>query len=187
MSLQAIFDPMVKAYFEKKYGGGGGNGGGGIGAVKFIDVDITVDASTATAVTYTVDDLEFISSVENPATWNAFSNNDAYIFFITPKEITGTPTGNNANVYNRTMTIAIGHTDYTLSHNVLSSGKSDVSIQSYGIYNPSLMCTAITNGKPTGNMTVKVRHNSAGAYEVVAGTYNIQVWYLTDWDWGHTS
>jgi hypothetical protein len=29
MSLQAIFDPMVKAYFEKKYGGGGGNTGGG--------------------------------------------------------------------------------------------------------------------------------------------------------------
>jgi hypothetical protein len=26
MSLQAIFDPMVKAYFEKKYGGGSGGG-----------------------------------------------------------------------------------------------------------------------------------------------------------------
>jgi hypothetical protein len=26
MSLQAIFDPMVKAYFKKKYGGGGGGG-----------------------------------------------------------------------------------------------------------------------------------------------------------------
>lgn len=28
MSIQAIFDPVVRAYFKKKYGGGGGTGGG---------------------------------------------------------------------------------------------------------------------------------------------------------------
>ena len=187
MGLQAIFDLMVNVYFKKKYGNGGNGNGGGIGAVKFIDVDITVDASTATAVTYTVDDLEFVSSVENPTKWNSFSNNDAYIFFITPKEITGTPTGNTTIVYAKTMTIANGHTNYTSSCSLISVVDAAFSVQNYGIYAPTLNCTGVANGKPTGNMTVKVRHNSAGAYEVVAGTYNIQVWYMTDWDWGYTS
>jgi hypothetical protein len=41
MSLQAIFDPMVKAYFKKKYGGGGGGTGGGAELVYETDFSIS--------------------------------------------------------------------------------------------------------------------------------------------------
>lgn len=159
-------------------------GGGGIGAVKFIDVDITVEASTTTAVTYTVDGLEFLSSVENPTKWNAFAFNDAYMAFVTPKEITGTATGEEICLWNKTMRIMYGNTNYTASNlNIFSAGTS-WQVNNYGIYDVTLNCTGITDGKPTGNMTVRVRHHPSTGFEVLAGTYNVQVWHLTDWKWG---
>ena len=161
-------------------------GGGGIGAVKFIDVDITVEASTTTAVTYTVDGLEFMTSIENPTKWTSFSNDDVYIAFITPKEITGTPT-TTTNIYNCSMCTGAGNSNYASLSNQMSYGTGNgISTQAYGIYNLTLNCTNIVNGKPTGNLTVSVRSHSSNGYEVVAGTYNIQVWYLTSFDWGHT-
>ena len=163
---------------------GGGGGTGGIGAVKFIDVDVTVEASTTTAVTYTVDGLEFISSVESPTKWNSFSNNDTYVFFITPKEITGTATGAEISIWKKTMIVGCGNTNYTpVISNLISSGKSTTS-NTYGIYGATLMCTNIVNGKPTGYMTVKVRHHPSNGYEVLAGMYNVQAWYMTDFNWG---
>lgn len=164
-----------------------GGGSSGIGAVKFVDVDITVDASTATAVAYTVDNLELVSSVENPTKWNAFSKDDAYIAFITPKEITGVATGNTVSVYNRSMHVLYGNSNYTPGINVVSYGTSGVGAANYGVYAPTLICDAIEDGKPVGHLTVNVRNHSNGDYEVVAGTYNVQVWHLNDFDWGHTS
>ncbi len=161
--------------------------GGGIGAIKLIDVDITVEASTATAVTYTVDGLELTSSVENPNKWDAFSTDDTYIAIITPKEITGTATGNTTAIYNRSLHIMYGNTNYTPSFNIISYDANGVNSQSFGIYAPTLNCDSIVDGKIMGHITVSVRHNSSGAYEVIAGTYNIQVYYLTSFDWGHTS
>ncbi len=162
------------------------SGGGGIGATKFIDVDITVEASTTTAVTYTVDNLEFITLVENPANvYSAFSADEVYVGFITPKDITGTVT-NATSPYNCTMLHGLGQTNYAqlLSHISYGTG-TGLATQNYGIYGVMLTCTSVKDGKITGNMTLKVRHNSAGAYEVAAGTYNVQVWMLNDFDWGH--
>lgn len=158
-------------------------GSGGISATKVVDVDVNIDASTTTAVSYVVDDLEFISSVENPTKYNAFANNDAFIAFVTPKDIIGEPSG--TDVYNRSMIVMNGNTNYTPTlTNLVSMGALNVSNQNYGVYALKLNCKDIANGKPKGNMSFSVRHHTNGTYEVLAGTYNIQVYYLTDWIWG---
>ena len=162
-----------------------GGGSGGIGAVKFVDVDITVEASTTTKVDYTVDGLEFVSSVESPTKWNAFFYDDVYIAFVTPKEITGTATGNTTAVYNSSMIVMKGNTNYTQTFNIISYGDMGIATQTYGIYSVTLYCDSVTDGKIMGHLTASVRNHSNGDYEVVAGTYNVQVWHLTDFDWGH--
>jgi hypothetical protein len=161
----------------------GGGGSGGIGAVKFLDVDITVDASTTTKVDYVVDGLEIVSSAENPAsTGVAFSTKDAYVAFVTPKNITGTPSGTFTRIYRKGIWIGYGNTNYTPTVvNILFDG-TGVSAQNYGIYQLQLLCTSVKNGKKTGKLTASVRHHSSSGYEVVAGTYNIQMYYL-DWKW----
>ncbi len=161
-------------------------GNGGIGAVKFIDVDITIDASTTTVVTYTVDNLDILSSVENPGSkYTAFTNNDAYIVFISPKEITGVESGAFTTIYHRSMHIMYGNNNCTANVvNLMSNGVSSVSVTNYGIHTPTVYCTDVTNGKKTGYLTVNVRHHATNGYEVVPGVYNVQVWHLTDWDWG---
>ena len=160
-----------------------GGGGGGIGAVKFLDVDITVEASTTTKVDYVVDGLEIVSSAENPANASsAFAIKDAYVAFISPKNITGTPSGTFTRIYKKGMWVGYGNTNYTpTAANVLFDGNS-IAQQAYGIYNLQLMCTSVKDGKKTGKLTASVRHHSSNGYEVVAGTYNIQMYYL-DWKW----
>ena len=160
-----------------------GGGGSGIPGVKFIDVDITVEASTATAVNYVVEDLELLSSAENPTKDTAFISGDTYIAFVAPKEITGTAVG--TNLYLRTLGIMNGHTNYASAvASILYSGNGSGANLNSGIYGVKLSCTKVENGKIFGKLTASVKHNSAGAYEVVAGVYNVQVWYLTDWKRG---
>lgn len=160
-----------------------GGSDGGIGAVKFVDVDITVEASTTTAVTYTVDGLEFTSSVENPGKYNAFSANDMYFAFITPKEISE-PTGEEKNIFRSNVGTANGNTNYVSFGNNISYGTNGTTTSAYGLYGVNLNCTDIVDGKPVGNMTVKVRHHSSNGYNVLPGTYNVKVYLVTDFDWG---
>lgn len=163
--------------------GFGAGGGGGIGAVKFIDVDITVEASTTTAVTYTVDGLAFVSSVESPTKWNAFNRNDMYIAFVTPKELTDAPT---TTTFTGGMCVFNGNTNYTPTLSYLAEKNGEVYSNSLGVRVKSITCSSIEGGKIVGYLTVTVQHGSSG-FEVLAGTYNVQMWYLTHWAGGKAS
>ena len=165
--------------------GQGGESSGGISAVKFIDVDVTVEASTTTAVTYTVEDLELIAHTGHTASvYGAFTRNENYVAFVTPKDVADA-SGNTTAVYNKGMAIVNGVGNYAKTQtNIISWGSSGLGAQNQGIYGIALTCTSYNSGKYIGKMDLSVKHNTAGSYEVRAGTYNIEVWYLADYDWG---
>lgn len=163
---------------------GGGSESCGIDAVKFIDVDITIAPSTETAVKYTVDELEFVTSVVTDK-YSTFTAKDLYIAFITPKEITGEATGEEINIYNKSLVLMYGNTNYTpIIASIIGVGDNKIQVANYGIYGVTLYCTAITNGKVTGYMTLSVRHSTSSGYEVLEGTYNVQVYHLTNFNLG---
>lgn len=159
-------------------------GGGGISAVKFIDVDITVEESTTTAVTYTVDGLELDTSVVNPpGYYAAFSPHECYVAFITRKEITGEESGNSP--YKASMCVMQGNSSCTKTLlNTSGGGSGNIVTQQYGIYNVVLSCTSVADGKKIGYLQVSVRQMSTGNFHVATGTYNVRVYRLNDWSWG---
>lgn len=164
--------------------GFGQGGGGGISAVKFIDVDITVEESTTTAVTYTVDGLELDTSVVNPpGYYAAFSTHECYVAFITRKEITGEESGNVP--YKASMCVMQGNSSRTKTLlNTSGGGSGNIVTQQYGIYDVVLSCTSVTDGKKIGYLQVSVRQASTGNFHVATGTYNVRVYRLNDWSWG---
>lgn len=168
--------------------GFGAGGGGGIGAIKFVDEDITVEESTSTAVTYTIDGAQIPTLAENPNKWSTYSGNEVFLCFITPKEITGEYTG-TSKVTTSTMLTLYGHTNYggTIVYVGGYSGGAGGDIQaSYsgfvgaGINSPS----SVKDGVVTAAVYVKVQTNPYSGYVVQAGTYNVQFWMLTDFNWG---
>lgn len=165
---------------------GGGGGTGGIGAVKCVDVDITVEASTTTEVKYTVADQSFKSAIESQKPWTVFNGGELYLYAITPKEYTGEATGNTNKVFKNAIGIMSGHTNYTLVLSNLPSYGASGSLKpsNYGIYpNGSIVAASATGGVAKFNLGFGVRHESSGNYEVIPGTYNIQIWYVTDFAW----
>ena len=163
-----------------------GYGAGSSGGVKCVDVDITVEASTTAAVTYTVADQSFKSAIENQTKWSVFNGGELYLYKITPKEYTSEATGNTTRVFKNAVGIIGGHTNYILIHHNKHSFGNSGSLQSsnYGIYpNGSIACSSATDGVANFNLTFSVRHDSSGNYEVRAGTYNIQIWYMPDFAW----
>lgn len=167
----------------------GGSESSGISATKFIDVDIAVDASTATKVKYTIEGLELLSSIENPTKHNAFSMNDIYIAFVIPKEISD-ETGEENNIYRKSFSVIRANTDYSTNiFNVLYYGgnttdkKYSTSDKQYGICSINFNSKNVIDGKIIGNLDLYVVHHNVSGFEVLAGTYNIQVFLLENFDW----
>ena len=161
-------------------------GGGGIGAVKCVDVDITVEASTTTETIYTVADQAFKSAIASQTKWQVFNGGELYLCKITPKEYKGEATGNTTRVFKDAISIITGHTNYVQKKCNLHSFGASGSLQTsdYGIYlKGSIGATSATAGVAKFNLSVAVRHESTGNYEVRPGTYNIQIWYVTDFAW----
>ena len=161
-----------------------GGGGGDIGAVKFIDVDITVDASTTTRKQYIVDGLGFISASKNPTMMSPFAGTEQYIARVTPKAYSGEATGSPENVFeDSSVTLYSINTNYIQGNTFVRIGSGKVSANNYGIYNVVLASKSVVDGKITSRLTVDVRHNSSNQYEVIPGTYNIQIWYMAGFEW----
>lgn len=158
-------------------------GGGDIGAVKFIDVDITVDASTTTRKQYIVDGLGFISASKNPTVSSPFAGTEQYIVRVTPKAYSGEATGSPENVFEDSTTILHDvNTNYIQGRTLARSGTGEMSTENYGIYNPILSAKSVVDGKITSRLTIDVRHNSSNKYEVIPGTYNIKIWYMAGFE-----
>lgn len=160
-----------------------GGGGGDINAVKFIDVDITVDASTTTKKQYIVDGLGFISASKKPTASSPFAGTEQYIARVTPKAYSGEATGIPENVFGDSTAILYSiNTNYIQGSTLVRTGSGGPSIANYGIYNPVLMARSVVDGKITSRLTIDVRHNSSIKYEVIPGTYNIQIWYMAGFE-----
>lgn len=181
-------DPLTLDQMPTEIAGIQAGGGGGIGAIKFVDEDITVEESTSTAVTYTIDGAQIPTLAENPNKWSTYSGNEVFLCFITPKEITGEYTG-TSKVTTSTMLTLYGHTNYggTIVYVGGYSGGAGGDIKaSYsgfvgaGIKDPS----SVKDGVVTAAVYVKVQTNPYSGYVVQAGTYNVQFWMLTDFNLG---
>lgn len=161
----------------------GGGSGGGFPAVKFMDVNITVDESTTTAKTYTVDGVETPTNKEDATQWASFNRSELFIFVINPVEITGTASAEYTSISEGAFCAAEAHsTNYTMEMGMrqkLTNGKYSDS-GTYGFYNPVIVISKKTDGKLIGKFTVSVRHNSSLAYGVLAGTYNIKGYFIAD-------
>lgn len=158
--------------------------GGGIGAVKFVDEDITIAESTTTAVTYTIDGVEIPTLQENPNKWTTYSGTEVYICFITPKEVEGEYVKAD-NAVSSAMLVLFGHTNYgqTITHAVSQYGAAGSSLKSgkYGLTAGMGATSNVTNGVPQTSVNVVVQTTSG--YFVPAGVYNVQLWMLTDFNW----
>jgi hypothetical protein len=163
-------------------------GGGGIGAVKFVDEDIMVEESTSTAVTYTIDGVQIPTFVENPTKWSTYTGNEVYIVFITPKEIVGEYTATDKATASAMITL-FGHTNY--AGKIVTAGGyhggsgSNVKPEWSGFVKAGInSTTAVTDGVPYASVFVTVQTNVSSGWFVPAGTYNVQFWMLTDFNWG---
>ena len=158
--------------------------GGGIGAVKFVDEDITIAESATTAVTYTIDGVEIPTLQENPNKWTTYSGTEVYICFITPKEVVGEYVKAD-NAVSSAMLVLFGHTNYgqTATHTVSQYGAAGSSLKSgkYGFTAGMGTTSNVTNGVPQTSVNVVVQTTSG--YFVPAGVYNVQLWMLTDFNW----
>lgn len=159
-----------------------GGGSGGIGAVKFVDVDITVEASTTTAVTYTVDDIEIVTTRTNPVSVYDWANiNDVYIITISPKEI-GEPTGTEKNIFRGLFSVGKPNTNYIQSLGGMAYGSGGLTNVGQSL-NAIVYCSKIVDGKLTGYVNVTVKHHASNGYNVLPGTYNVKVFLVTDFNW----
>ena len=165
--------------------GFGQGGGGGIGAVKFVDEDITIAESTTTAVTYTIDGVAIPTLQENPNKWTTYSGLEVYVCFITPKEVVGEYVKAD-NAVSSAMLVLFGHTNYgqTVTHTVSQYGAGGSSLKSskHGFTAGIGQTSNVTNGIPQTSVNVVVQTTSGG-YFVPAGVYNVQFWMLTDFNW----
>lgn len=164
---------------------GSGGGSGGISAVKFMDEDITIEESTSTAVTYTIDGAQIPTLVENLTIWNCFKGSEVYLFFIKQKEATGEYTGTEY-ITKSAMFAVYGHTNYgaTLVSAGANKGTSS-SVQKHGggFSQVSISgATGVTNDRVIAPIVITVKTNAG--YVAQAGIYNVQGWMLTDFDWG---
>ena len=162
-----------------------GGGGGGIGAVKFVDEDITIAESTTTAVTYTIDGVAIPTLATNPTKWATYSGREAYVCFITPKEVAGEYVKADKAV-SSAMFLLFGHTNYgqTLVKGVSQYGGGGSSLKNsgYGFFADIGQTSNVINGVPQTSVNVKAQTASNG-YFVPAGVYNVQFWMLTDFSW----
>lgn len=162
----------------------GGGESGGIGAIKFVDEDITVEESTSTAVTYTIDGVQIPTFLDNPNKWGSYTGNEVMICFITPKEITKEYTG-SSYVTTSAMFVLYVHTNYgaTIMYTGGTSGSVRIKQGWSGFESVDISGTTdVTDGIVTSSVSVKVL--TQNSHVVQAGTYNVQFWMLTDFDWG---
>lgn len=167
---------------------GGGGGTGGINGIKFVDEDITVEESTSTAVTYTIDGVQIPTLAENPNKWSTYTGSEVFLVFITPKEVTGEYTASD-KASSSAMFMLYVHTNYgktIASVGGICGGQSgNLRVGWSGFCDAGINATsAITDGFATSSVYVKVQTNTSSGYIVPAGTYNVQFWMLTDFNWG---
>ena len=160
-----------------------GGGGGGIGAVKFVDEDITIAESTTTAVTYTIDGVAIPTLQANPNKWTTYSGREVYVCFITPKEVAGEYVKAD-NAVSSAMFLLFGHTNYgqTLVKGVSQYGGGGSSLKTGVGFSVDIGVTSnVTNGVPQTSVNVKAQ--TVSGYFVPEGVYNVQFWMLTDFSW----
>lgn len=168
-------------------GSGGETGGGGMGAVKFVDEDITVEESTSTAVSYTIDGVAMPTLAMNPNKWATYTGNEVYICFITPKEIEGEYVKAD-KATSSAMLVLFGHTNYGgnivyMGGSYGADGSSIKPNSNCGFRGASIGGTsAVKDGIPYASVDIRVQ--TVSGYFVPAGVYNVQFWMLTDFNWG---
>lgn len=167
--------------------GGGETAGGGMGAVKFVDEDITIAESTSTAVSYTIDGVAMPTLATNPNKWITYTGNEVYICLIKAKEVEG-EYAKADKATSSAMLVLFGHTNYG-NHVVYLGGSYGAD---GGSIKPNTQCgfcgasigvtSAVNDGVPYASVGIKVR--TVSGYFVPAGVYNVQFWMLTDFNWG---